>query len=122
MNDRSRKTDYTNSSQQRILKVVLTMFGHEIDGLPPGQLAKLAGITPGEATRDLDNLMQAGFVETVPQGNAYRISPMIGQRALAILNTIERASRRLEDTRNRYTRIPETATASELLSKFTHNA
>lgn len=100
----TRKTDYTNSSQQRILKVVLAMFGHEIDGLAPGQLAKLAGIKPGEATRDLDNLMQAGFVERVPQGNAYRITPMVGQKAMAILHTLDHAARRVEETRNRFTR------------------
>lgn len=100
----SRKTDYTNSSQQRILKVVLAMFGHEIDGLAPGQLAKLAGIKPGEATRDLDNLMQAGFVEALPAGSTYRITPMVGQKAMAILHTLDRATTRLEDTRNRFTR------------------
>ncbi len=100
----TRKTDYTNSSQQRILKVVLAMFGHEIDGLAPGQLAKLAGITAGNATRDLDNLMQAGWVELVPQGNAYRITPRIGQKAMAILHTLDRASQRVEETRNRFTR------------------
>lgn len=100
----TRKTDYTNSSQQRILKVVLAMFGHEIDGLAPGALAKLAGITPGEATRDLDNLMQAGFVEPLPAGNAYRITPMVGQKAMAILHTLDRAAKRVDETRNRYTR------------------
>lgn len=100
----TRKTDYTNSSQQRILKVVLTMFGHEIDGLLPGQLAKLTGITPGEATRDLNNLMQAGFVEPLPSGNAYRITPMVGQKAMAILHTLDRAAKRVDETRNRYTR------------------
>lgn len=100
----TRKTDYTNSSQQRILKVVLAMFGHEIDGLAPGQLAKLAGIKPGEATRDIDNLMQAGFIEQVPQGNAYRITPMVGQKAMAILHTLDHAARRVEETRNRFTR------------------
>jgi DNA-binding IclR family transcriptional regulator len=100
----TRKTDYTNSSQQRILKVVLAMFGHEIDGLAPGQLAKLAGITPGEATRDLDNLMQAGWVETLPQGNSYRITPMVGQKAMAILHTLSRAAQQVADTQNRYTR------------------
>ncbi|MEQ1917318.1 MAG: hypothetical protein ABL856_11385 [Gallionella sp.] len=100
----TRKTDYTNSSQQRILKVVLAMFGHEIDGLAPGQLAKLAGITPGEATRDLDNLMQAGFVEPLPQGNTYRITPMVGQKAMAILHTLSRAAQRVDEIQQRYTR------------------
>lgn len=100
----TRKTDYTNSSQQRILKVVLAMFGHEIDGLQPGQLAKLAGITASQATRDLDNLMQAGWVELIPQGSAYRITPRIGQKAMEILHTLDRAASRVEETRNRYTR------------------
>ena len=100
----TRKTNYTNGSQQRILKVLLTMFGHEIDGLAPGQLAKLAGIKPDEATRDLNNLLQAGFAELVPHNNHYRITPMLGQKSLAILSTIERAAQRVEETRSRYTR------------------
>lgn len=100
----TRKTDYTNGSQQRILKVVLVMFGHEIEGLAPGQIARLADIKPGEVTRDLDNLMQAGWVEMVPLGSTYRLTPMLGQKALAILHSIERAARHLDDTRTRYTR------------------
>lgn len=100
----TRKTDYTNSSQQRILKVIMVMFGYEIDGLPPGQVAKLAQIAPGEATRDLANLVTAGYVETLPHNNNYRLTPLLGRRALAILHSIERAEQRVAETRNRYTR------------------
>ena len=99
-----KKTDYTSSCQQRILKVLLAMFGHEIDGLAPGQIAKLAEITPQEATRDIHNLVVAGYVEQVPHNGQYRVSPMLGRKALAILHTIERAAQRVEETRNRYTR------------------
>lgn len=70
-----KKTDYTSSCQQRILKVLLAMFGHEIDGLAPGQIAKLAEITPQEATRDIHNLVVAGYVEQVPHNGQYRVSP-----------------------------------------------
>jgi len=100
----SRKTDYTSASQQRILKVMLALFGHEIDGLPPGQVANVVGITASQATRDLDNLKTAGLAEQVPHNTQYRITPMLGQRALAILHTIDRAAQRVEETRSRYTR------------------
>lgn len=99
-----KQADYTSSCQQRILKVMLVMFGHEIDGLPPGQIAKLAGITPQAATRDLFNLVESGIAEQVAHNNNYRITPMLGQKSLAILHTIERAAQRVEETRNRYTR------------------
>ena len=95
---------YISSCQQRILKVQLVMFGHEIDGLPPGQIAKLAGITPQDATRDLANLVEAGFAEQLAHNGQYRLTPLLGQRALAILHAIDAAARRVEDTRNRYTR------------------
>lgn len=100
----SRNTDYTSNCQQRILKVMLALFGHEIDGLPPGQIAKTLGILASKATRDLDNLKTAGLVEQVPHNMNYRITPMLGQKALAILHTIDRAAQRVEETRSRYTR------------------
>jgi DNA-binding IclR family transcriptional regulator len=99
-----KKTDYTSSCQQRILKVMLVMFGHEIDGLPPGQIAKLAQITPQAATRDLFNLVEAGIAEQVAHNNNYRLTPMLGRKALAILHAVERAAQRVDETRNRYTR------------------
>ena len=98
-------TDYTSSCQQRILKVLLVMFGHEIDGLAPGQIAKLAEITPQEATRDIHNLMVSGYVEQIPHSGHYRVSTLLGRRALAILHTLEQAAKRVEEIRLRYTRI-----------------
>ncbi|MBS1186701.1 MAG: hypothetical protein H6R04_719 [Burkholderiaceae bacterium] len=98
------KTDYTSDSQQRILKTMLVMFGHEIDGLAPGQVSKLVGSSPSNATRDLANLIEAGIAERVPHNDNYRLSPMLGQKAMAILTNIDRAARRVDETRQRYTR------------------
>nr|VFK16232.1 MAG: hypothetical protein BECKLFY1418C_GA0070996_10228 [Candidatus Kentron sp. LFY] len=99
-------TDYTNKAQQRILDTLLVMFGHEIDGLSSGQVAKLAGTTASAATRDLFNLTRAGMVERTTNGDRYRLTPLLGQKALAILTNIERAGKRVEEARQRYTRIP----------------
>jgi DNA-binding IclR family transcriptional regulator len=98
------KTDYTSDSQQRVLKTLLVLFGHEIDGLAPGQVAKLVGTSASNATRDLANLIEAGIAEQTPHNGNYRLTPMLGRKAMAILTTIERAASRVEETRQRYTR------------------
>ncbi len=96
------KTQYHCASQQRILKVLMCLFGHEIHGLTPGQVAKLAAITPANATRDLWNLQEAGLVERLPGGDALRIAPQLGRKALAVLHTFDRAKRNLSDLSSRY--------------------
>ena len=95
---------YHYGSQQRALQVLLVLFGHEIDGLSPSQIAKAVQASPSAITRDIHNLVVAGYVEQVPHNGQYRVSPMLGRKALAILHTIERAAQRVEETRNRYTR------------------
>lgn len=100
------QTNYRCTSQQRILKVLLCLFGHEIEGLTPGQVAKLADTTAANATRDLWNLEEAGLVERLPNGDKVRISPQLGRKALAVLHTFDRAQRNLTDLANRY--IPST--------------
>lgn len=95
---------YHCASQQRVLKTLLCLFGHEIDGLVPSQVAKLVGSTPSQVTRDLWNLEEAGCIERLPGGDRVRISPSMGRKALATLHTFDRAQRQLSDLVNRYTR------------------
>jgi DNA-binding IclR family transcriptional regulator len=94
--------NYRCTSQQRLIKVLMCLFGHEIDGLAPGQIAKMTGITAANATRDLWNLEEAGLVERLPSGDKVRISPALGRKALAVLHTFDRAQRGLTDLTNRY--------------------
>jgi DNA-binding IclR family transcriptional regulator len=99
-----RKHRYDNAAQQRVLKTMMALFGHEIDGLSPSQIAKVVGTSASNVTRDLHNLIEAGVAERIPHNDNVRITPRMGQRALAILNNIDNAARRVEETRNRYTR------------------
>ena len=99
-----KKHIYDHAGQRRVLKVMLALFGHEIDGIAPGQIAKAVGISPGNVTRDLHNLVEAGIAERLPHNDHARISPRMGQKALAILNNIDSAAKRVDEARNRYTR------------------
>lgn len=100
----ARKHIYENLAQQRILKTLLILFGHEVDGLSPSQIAKSIDSAPSVVTRDIYNMIEVGVVERLAHNDNLRITPRVGQKALAILTNIERATTRLEDTRNRYTR------------------
>ncbi len=96
--------NYHCESQQRILRVMLSLFGHEITGLAPSQIAQTNGISGVSTTRDLWNLEQAGLVERLPGGDRVRISPRLGAKALQTLTAFDQAQKQLADLQARYTR------------------
>ena len=98
---------YHNSSQQRALKVMLCLFGHEIDGLSPSQIAKAAQASPSAITRDIHNLIEAGVAERLPHNDNVRISPLLGRKAMQVLATLDTAQRRVDEVRNRFTRAAD---------------
>ena len=57
-----RKTDYTNASQQRCLRI-LKILSEYLDGLTITEIAQLTDGSPDKVTRDLYNLELAGFAE-----------------------------------------------------------
>lgn len=94
---------YFNESQQRILKVLDLLFGHEITGLAPGEIAKTVKANASAITRDLANLAEAGMAEEVASTGRYRITPRLGRRCIATLQTFERAEQQLGDLKARFT-------------------
>ena len=97
-------SDYTNDSQQRILRLALLMAGHEITGIAPSDIAAQQGCNASAVTRDLANLREAGWAEPVPETGRWRLTPQVVQMALAHLAALDRAETRLAETRNRYSR------------------
>ena len=95
---------YHNGSQQRALQVLLVLFGHEIDGLSPSQIAKAVQASPSAITRDIHNLIEAGVAERLPHNDNVRISPLMGRKAMQVLATLDTAQRRVDEVRNRFTR------------------
>lgn len=97
--------DYTNDGQQRILRLVNLLAGHEITGIAPADIARQQGCPASMVTRDLDNLRTAGFAELVPETGRWRLAPQVVQIALAHMAALDRAESRLAETRQRYSRI-----------------
>ena len=97
-------TDYTNDGQQRILRLVMLLAGNEITGLAPADIGRQQECSASMVTRDLDNLRTAGFAEIVPETQRWRLAPEIVQIALKHMAALDRAEKRLDETRNRYSR------------------
>ena len=103
----TRKTDYTNDAQQRVLRLVLVLFGDVVHGYPPARLAEALGVSASAITRDLDNLRTAGLAERDEATGLWRLTPRLPQQAIKVFSAIDRAERRLEEARSRFTRNPD---------------
>jgi len=102
----SKRTDYTNDAQQRILNVLFALCLDAVNGFAPSKLAELVSASPSAITRDLDNLRTAGLAERVEATGCWRLTPRLPQQAINILNSVDAQQRRVDEVRNRYTRTP----------------
>ena len=97
---------YISNSQQRILRVLMHLGGHEVNGLAPGEISKSLNISPANVTHDLANLKHAGMAEQLQETCRWRLTPRIPQIGVAMLNGISRAESKLAETKQRFTRTP----------------
>lgn len=95
---------YISDAQQRILGLILVLAGHEIDGLANGQIAEANKCSPSQVTRDLANLAHMGWAEQIPGTGRWRLGPEIVQIALKHMTALDRATRRLDEIRGRFSR------------------
>lgn len=94
--------NYINAAQQRVLKLLMLLAGHEVLGLAPGEIAKALRTSASNVTRDLANLKEAGMAEPLADTGRWRITPRVGQIALRVLNAIGEARSRVEETAQRF--------------------
>lgn len=97
-------TSYTHDGQQRLLRLVMLLAGHEITGLAPADIAKQQDCTASSVTRDLANLQEAGWAEQVPETGRWRLAPLVVQIAVRHAAALDRAQTRLDEIRNRFSR------------------
>lgn len=102
-----RKPNYTNTAQQRVLKVVLALFSDAVVGVSPGALAKSVGCSPSVMTSDLRNLATAGLAERDEETGLWRLTPRLPQQCIKVWTSIDRAERRIEESRARFSRNPD---------------
>lgn len=100
------KDIYINAAQQRLLKAVVLLAGNEFSGLAPSDLAKALNTNPSNVTRDLANLKEAGLAEQLPDTGRWRLGPKLVQIALAFSDHMSRATSRIDEMQQRYTRQP----------------
>ncbi|WP_418647250.1 IclR family transcriptional regulator [Thauera butanivorans] len=95
----TRQTDYTNAAQQRLIRLVLLMFGDIVNGYTPGALARDIGCSATVMTRDLDNLRTAGIAEFDETDGRWRLTPRLPQQAVKVYAALGRAETRLAETK-----------------------
>ncbi len=95
---------YINDSQQRLMEVIRTLAGQEVDGLAPGDIAKLVSCHPSQVTRDLANLKHFGWAEQISPTNRWRLGPQVVQIATRHMTAIDRARTKLAEVSQRYSR------------------
>ena len=95
---------YAHEGQQRLLKLITLLAGHEITGLAPAEIARQQACSPSVVTRDIANLQLGGFAEAVPETGRWRLSPQLVQIAVRHMQALDRAEKRLDEVRNRFSR------------------
>lgn len=95
---------YENAAQQRLLRLVTLLAGHEVTGMAPAEIARGMGCSAPMVTRDVANLAAGGWAEQVPETGRWRLAPQVVQIALRHLAAVGRAEQRLDDVKNRYSR------------------
>jgi DNA-binding IclR family transcriptional regulator len=95
---------YLSDGQQRLLALVRLLAGNEVHGLAPGEIAKAQGCSASLVTRDLANLKEAGFAEQIVETGRWRLGPTLVQVALAHSRELEKAERKLAETKQRFSR------------------
>ncbi|MEY2689203.1 MAG: hypothetical protein RL375_3401 [Pseudomonadota bacterium] len=93
---------YVSDAQQRILGLVQTLAGHELEGLAPGDIAKLNTCSPSQVTRDLANLKHFGWAEQIAATGRWRLGPDIVRIASRHMAALDRADRRLAEIKSRF--------------------
>lgn len=100
----SKTEPYIHEGQQRILRLINVLAGHEITGLTPAEIASAQNCNPSSVTRDLANLRAAGFAEHVPETGRWRLSPQVVQISLRHATALAQARTRLDDITQRFSR------------------
>lgn len=93
---------YICEPQQRLMRLIQALAGHEMDGLAPGDIAKLNGCSPSQVTRDLANLKAFGWAEQMPSTQRWRLGPDIVRIATRHMTALDRAERRLVELKSRF--------------------
>ena len=93
---------YVSENQQRLLRLIQLLAGHELEGLAPGEIAKQNECQPTQVTRDLANLKHFGWAEQIAATGRWRLGPDIVRIATRYMTSLDRARRKVEELSGRF--------------------
>jgi DNA-binding IclR family transcriptional regulator len=96
-----------NKSMKKGIAIILALAGHEVHGMSPTEIAKVAQLSPAAGTCYRQTLEGLGLVEEVPGiKGRYRLGPRFVQIALAHQSGLERVKQRVAEVEQRFSRAP----------------
>lgn len=90
----------TTDSGAKVLRVLIALRGHALNGLSNGELAKALGEQPSTINRCLNTLIEAGLAVKLDSGR-YAHSVMLLQIATAYANEMDRAQSKISELTQR---------------------
>lgn len=81
-----------------VLDVLLRNFAH---GFSPSELVQATGFSGSDITRYVQTLEQAGYAERIPENNRIRVGIRVAKSAVQIMQSLESAENRLQETKAR---------------------
>lgn len=81
-----------------VLRVLLRNFYH---GFSPSELARETGFSASDITRYVQTLEKEGFAERIPETGRIRASHSLAKTAIQIMNAIQSAESRFQETKAR---------------------
>lgn len=93
--------NYNCTSQQRILSLVETLAGNEIDGLSVTEISKRMNCSTSAAFRDLNNLESAGWAECL-QDNKWRLTVKTAHLLRKVTDNINTMLKKVNQVHNAF--------------------
>lgn len=90
-----------SQSATKVLAVLDALLGHFAHGLTPTDLVKATGLSAPNITNYVATLESAGFGERIPETGRIRPSVRFAQHAVGILQSLDSARRRIDETTSR---------------------
>jgi DNA-binding IclR family transcriptional regulator len=92
-----------NEAQQRLIRIITTLAGHELNGLTQQSIALSIKANDDRVHHDLRNLAHSGLAERLETGR-WRLGPKLIQIGLDYHAGQLRIQRQAQDLRERYTK------------------
>lgn len=90
-----------NKSATKVFAVLDVLFRNFAQGFTPSELARATGMSPSDITRYVATLVEAGYAERSTDTDRIRVSVSLGRKAIQIMQSLDAAEQRIQETRNR---------------------